>query len=485
MTETMEIISHTSDLIVIGHVVIIVGLSIRVIMMRRPVGVSLAWLILIVALPFAGAGMYLVLGERHLGRQRASRVAALQARYKQWPQGAVVDWSILNQESKRMNRLVETTMGVPALAGNKLELIDTAETNLQSIISDIDRAKHTCHMEFYIWNEGGTADNVCEALIRAAQRGVICRVLVDALGSSKFLKSKLVHHLRENGVEVVAALPVGPLRMIFVRLDLRLHRKIVVIDGEVAYTGSLNLVDPRFFKQEAGVGQWVDAMVRIEGPAVQSLGVLFFWDWEIETGQDIKTLENTSDLKAVAQAGAANIQVVPSGPGYEKNTMYELLLTSIYAAHNELIMTTPYFVPDESLLTALLSAAQRGIDVTIIVPEKIDSLLVRYACCSYFDDLLASGVRILRFQGGLLHTKSMVIDGEISLFGSVNLDPRSFWLDFEVTLCVYDPDFGARLMALQHKYAKKSVQIDLRVWRKRPGQKRFIENLARLFGPLL
>ena len=485
----MEFISHINTLMVLAHAVIIIGLSIRVIMMRRPVGVSLAWLILIFALPFAGAVMYLFIGERHLGRQRAVRAAALRAKYEQWlrrlPQDAVVDWSILNRESMPINRLAEATVGIPAMAGNKLQLIDTAETSLRSIIADINRAKHTCHMEFYIWNEGGTADEVCEALIRAAKRGVICRVLVDAIGSSKFLKSKLVRRLRKNGVDVVSALPVGPLRIIFVRLDLRLHRKIVVIDGEVAYTGSLNLVDPRFFKQEAGVGQWVDAMVRVEGPAVQVLGMLFLWDWEVETGQDIKALENTSDLKAVPQVGVANIQVVPSGPGYKNDTIHNLLLTCIYGAQSEVIMTTPYFVPDESLLAALKSAAQRGIDVTIILPKKIDSLLVRYACRSYFDDLLVSGVRILLFQGGLLHTKSIAIDSEIALFGTVNLDPRSFWLDFEVTLCVYDPDFAAQLRALQQRYSDDTESVDLQFWQKRSGWERFCENAAQLFGPLL
>jgi len=485
----MGFISNIGNIIILAHAVVIIGLSIRVIMMRRPVGVSLAWLILIFTLPFAGAVMYLLIGERQLGRQRAVRTAALRSKYEQWlgelPQDAIADSSMLNQESEPVNRLAEATIGIPAMVGNKLQLIDTAESNLRSIIAGIDCAKHTCHMEFYIWNEGGTADEVCEALIQAAKRGVICRVLVDAMGSSKFLKSKLVRRLRNNGVEVVAALPVGLLRMIFVRIDLRLHRKIVVIDGEVAYTGSLNLVDPRFFKQEAGVGQWIDAMVRIEGPAVQVLGMLFLWDWEVETGQDIKTIENTSDLKAVTQAGAANIQVVPSGPGYRNDSIHKLLLMSIYAARSELIMTTPYFVPDDSLLTALLSAAQRGIDVTIILPEKVDSLLVRYACRSYFDDLLALGVRILCFQGGLLHTKSIVIDGKISLFGSVNLDQRSFWLDFEVTLCVYDSDFSVRLRALQQRYAGDTKSVDLLSWQKRSGWERFCENAAQLFGPLL
>jgi cardiolipin synthase len=161
------------------------------------------------------------------------------------------------------------------------------------------------------------------------------------------------------------------------------------------------------------------------------------------------------------------------------------MLTTIYAAQRELMLTTPYFVPDDALLTALLSAAQRGVKVTIILPEKIDSFLVRHACRSYFDDLLSAGVRILRFRGGLLHTKSVTVDGEIALFGTVNLDMRSFWLDYEVTLCVYDRGFAADLAVLQQGYEEKSQAIDLEVWRQRPWRERFIENLTQLFGPLL
>jgi cardiolipin synthase len=349
----------------------------------------------------------------------------------------------------------------------------------------VDRAKSTCHLEFYIWNEGGSADEVCEALIRAAKRQVVCRVLVDAVGSADFLKSNSARRLKNSGVELVAALPVGPIRMAFVRADLRLHRKIVVIDGEVGYTGSFNLVDPRFFKQKAHVGQWVDAMVRMGGPAVQALGTIFLWDWEIETAQGIEELEQTSDLRALPPVGTANVQVVPSGPGYKSDSIHQLLITAIYAARRELIMTTPYFVPDESVVTALQSAALRGVDVSIILPEKVDSRLVHYASRSYFDDLLASGVRIHRFKGGLLHTKSILVDGTIALFGSVNLDMRSFWLDFEITLLIYDTDFGARLRRLQQGYLEMSESIDPAVWQQRSARERFIENGAQLFAPLL
>jgi len=260
----------------------------------------------------------------------------------------------------------------------------------------------------------------------------------------------------------------------------------VIVDDEIAYTGSFNLVDPRFFKQEAGVGQWVDAMARIQGPAVFTLNAVFMWDWEVETGRDLKALPDSAEVEVdTNQFPAANVQVVPSGPGRGGDSVHQLLLMSIYTARKELSMTTPYFVPDEAITSALLSAAQRGVGVRLILPEKNDSRLVHYTCRSHFDELMEAGVRIFEFKGGLLHTKSAVVDGEISLFGTVNLDIRSFWLDFEVTLCVYDPQFAERLLTVQQKYIEDSVEIDPAAWRRRPKTERFKENLARLCSPLL
>ena len=485
----MEHISLTSLLIMAAHLSIIIGLSFRVILRRRPVGVSLSWLILILILPIGGALLYLLIGEQRLGRQRADRARTLLEPYEAWlrslPSDTMVKWSNLTPTCQPINRLAESIMGIPAKCGNRLDLLEDAESVLRTIIKDIDRAQRTCHLEFYIWNEGGTADEVCEALIRAAKRGVICRILVDAVGSAKFLKSGLALRIKESGVQLVAALPVGLIRMVFARLDLRIHRKIVIIDGEVGYTGSLNLVDPRYFKQEEGVGQWVDAMVRLEGPAVQSLGVIFLWDWEVETGQGIEILKDTSDLKVLPLVGKASVQVVPSGPEVGNNPIHQLLITSVYAAQRELIITTPYFVPDESLHTALQSASRRGVDVTIILPEKVDSLLVRYASRSYFDEMLDAGVRILNYRGGLLHTKSITVDGEVALFGTVNLDMRIFWLNFEVTLFVYDADFVTRLRKLQQKYVETSQSIDAKLWQTRSRANRFVENAAQLLAPLL
>jgi len=471
------------------HVLIIVGVSFRIIQVRLPVATSLAWLILVFFLPLAGAIAYLVLGEKRLGRKFAARSQVIKARYDSWlknlPPEILSDPQRLSPEARSLCRLLETSVSIPAMSGNRLQLLDAAEPILRSMIKDIDNAKRFCHLEFYIWTEGGMTNEVGDALLRAAERGVSCRVLLDAVGSTQFLKGRLVEQLRAGGVEVAFALPVSSISVFKVRPDLRLHRKIVVIDSAAGYTGSFNLVDPRRFKQDAGVGEWVDAMVRLQGPGVLALDAIFRWDWEVETGRDLPVQSEIGDFYGGLRAGDTDLQVIPSGPGRTGNSIYQILLMSIYSARSEIVITTPYFVPDEAVGTALLTAAESGIKVTVIMPERNDSRLVHYTCHSYFDDMLAAGIRIFGFKGGLLHTKSVVVDGQVALFGSVNLDIRSFWLDFEVTLGVYDPDFAKRLLALQDKYIQDSAPVDLQTWQQRPGKERFIENLARLGSPLL
>lgn len=471
------------------HIVLVIAVSLRVIVKRRPPGVSLAWLILVMLVPYVGAVLYLLMGERPLGRSRARRAEALLPPLQQW----LTHISTASSRSLEgepvgpgtLQRFVEASVYMPALGGNGLDLINGADDTLPAIIEEVDRARKTCDMEFYIWHLGGMADEVARALMRAAARGVKCRVLLDSVGSAAFLRGTLVRQMRQSGIEVVEALPVGLLRSLFVRADLRLHRKIVVIDGTVAFTGSLNMVDPRFFKQGSGVGEWVDAMVRVTGPSVKLLELVFVWDWLIETGETLESLIPASEADLPHAAGKAVAQVVPSGPGYPGDTIAQVLLTAIYGARRELIMTTPYFVPDEPMIGALQAAARRGVEVTLIVPERIDSVLVRYASRAYNDDLLSAGVRILRFRGGLLHTKSVVVDGETTLFGTVNLDLRSLRLNFEVTMLAYDARFGAAVRDLQQGYAAQSEPIDLQRWRQRRRFTRLLENAAQLVSPLL
>lgn len=485
----MAVLEQVAYILGYSYIVLVIGVSLRVIVKRRPPGVSLAWLILVIVFPYGGAIIYLLMGERTLGRKRARRAEALLPPMQQWLRqlssasvqaqpGEPIGWEKLRQ-------FVVGSVGVPALGGNELELIEGADATFRAIVAQIDSATITCDLEFYIWHPGGQADDVARALIRAQSRGVRCRVLVDSVGSAAFLGGSLVGEMRGGGVEVVEALPVGVVRSLFVRADLRLHRKIVVIDGRVAFTGSLNMVDPRYFKQEAGVGEWVDAMVRVTGPAVKQLELVFVWDWLIETGETLDSLIPASEADLPAATGQAVAQVLPSGPGYEGDAIYQLLLTAIYVARRELIMTTPYFVPDEPLIGALQAAARRGVRVILIVPEQVDSVLVRYASRAYIDDLLSAGVQVLRFHGGLLHTKSAVIDGQTTLFGTVNMDLRSLRLNFEVTMITYDQHFGTAVRDLQLRYAAQSEPIDLDRWRQRSRLRRLLENTAQLMSPLL
>ncbi|MGB5259389.1 MAG: cardiolipin synthase [Gammaproteobacteria bacterium] len=389
----------------------------------------------------------------------------------------------IDAAAEPMCHQAEHVLGYPALPGNRIELLDNFQAVFDAIIADIDGAQSRCHVCFYIWHEGGRVAEVVDALVRAAGRGVQCRALADALGSKAFLKGDLARRLRDAGVELVAALPTGPLRALFVRQDLRNHRKIVVIDDCVAYTGSQNLVDPRFFKQDSGVGEWVDAIARITGPAAAALDSVFALDWSVETGREYELPVVTGN--AAHPSTGSMVQVVPSGQDLRPEAIHQLLLTAIYSARRELVMTTPYFIPDDSMLTALLSAALRGVEVTLIVPARNDSLLVRHASVAHFDDLMSAGVNIALFEGGLLHTKSLTIDGDSSVFGSVNLDMRSLWLNFEISLFVYDATFTQQLRAIQNSYLSDSDRLDPGVWQRRPARRRFTENTFRLLGPIL
>ncbi|MCA8963265.1 MAG: cardiolipin synthase [Planctomycetes bacterium] len=487
----MGFLWHPTTLLVEAHAVIIAAVGLRVVMVRPVPSVALAWLFLVALLPGLGLIGYLSFGERRIGARRARRFAQMRRPYEQRQRellqrpSATPDWSRLPGTCQALDRLGVTMTGIPTLGGNELQLLTGAEAVLRAILADIDGARRSLHLQFYIWHPGGLADEVVDAVVRAAGRGVECAVLVDALGSGRWLKSGHPRRLRAAGVSVMAAMPTGPVRALFRRNDLRNHRKIVVVDGEVAYTGSMNMVDPRFFHREKNVGLWVDAMVRMRGAAVEALHSVLLSDWFLEAQQEIDELPGIADLRAQAPAGGADVQVLASGPIASGDAILQMLLLMLYGARHSIVITTPYFVPDEAMLRALRSAAARGVAVTLIVPEKVDSVLVRFASRSYYDDLMAVGVQIRAYRVGLLHTKSIVVDEKITMFGTVNLDMRSLWLNFEVSLFVYDAEFGARVHRLQQEYLGDCVAIEPGQWALRRWPLRLGENLARLFSPLL
>jgi cardiolipin synthase A/B len=477
-----------STLVLAGHMVLVAGLAVRILFRHLPVGATLAWLIVLFVLPVLGPALYLFIGENRLGQKRARRWEAIHHLYREW-QGrlkarARIDWTTLHPRAESLASHGESITGFVALQGHSLELLTDWDAFVDALVADIETAQRTCHLAFYIWDSDGRVGEIYSALARAAARGVICRVLVDDVGSGRFLKSREAAGLRKVGVQVISSLPVGLLRMLFVRMDLRNHRKIVVIDGEIGYTGSMNLVDPDWFKAGAGLGQWIDAMARFRGPAVEVLNGAFLEDWELETDEGMAILE-TADIHKVDECGSAVLQVVPSGPGLNRASIHQLLLSLLYSAERELVLTTPYFVPDESIITALESASRRGVAVTLNVPERIDSMLARYAGAACFDDLLQAGVRIARYEPNLLHTKAITVDGQIAVIGSLNLDMRSLWLNFEISLFIYDKQAAAQVRALQENYLQDSVELQRSAWRQRPATERVAEGVLRLLGPML
>ena len=454
---------------------------------RRPVGVAFAWIFIVMTFPLFGISLYVLIGDRPVGRSLTRKITRMNREYAQITEAMRRDYAHERQkipaEARALSLLAETKNGTPVVSGNKLELHTNSLEILQLFINEINGAQKSLHMEFYIWALGGDADRVGEAVIAASKRGVKCRVLLDSLGSKDWFKSQWPGRFRNAGVQVTEALPIQIGRFQFRRADIRLHRKIFVVDGAIVWTGSMNLVDPRTFKQDSGVGEWVDAMVRVEGPVAAQFELTFSFDWSVDNP---KITHFNDRMPPIAPyEGAAIAQELASGPVSRDDILYQVMLSAIIDAREELTITTPYFGPDDGLLQALMASARRGVNVTLIVPKLNDSTLVAWSSKSYYEDLLDSGVKIAEFHGGLLHTKSMLIDKRIAIFGSVNFDQRSLRLNFEISLIVYNDEFCARLGELIQSYLKQSDYLDLKEWAKRPRWQRYLENAAHLTSPLL
>ena len=469
------------------HASIVFLFGLYLISARRPVGVAFAWFLIVILVPLIGISLYILIGERPVGRKLTRKIVRMNHEYEkitqEMRQQYLADRKKLPLEGQALSLLAESRNGSPVVAGNMIELHTESLKILQLFIHEIEQAKKSLHLEFYIWALGGDADKVGEALIAAAKRGVACRVLLDSLGSKDWFKSQWPARFRAAGIQVTEALPIQFGRFQFRRADLRLHRKIFVIDGAVVWTGSMNMVDPRTFKQDSGVGEWVDAMVRIEGPVAAQFELTFAFDWSVDNPKI--THFNDREPPASPHEGAALAQEFSSGPVYRDDVLYQVLLSAIMDARQELTITTPYFGPDDGLIQALMAAAGRGVRVTLIVPKLNDSTLVAWSSKSFYSDLMGAGVQIAEFHGGLLHTKSLLIDKRIAIFGSVNFDQRSLRLNFEISLIVYSEAFCDKLESLIKTYLQQSDFVDPKVWAKRPRWHHYLENAAHLASPLL
>ncbi|MCQ9122589.1 cardiolipin synthase [Rodentibacter caecimuris] len=467
----------------------VISVTLRLLVKKQAVSATLSWLMIIYLVPLIGVVAYLVFGEIKLGTKRAKAFKTLHPKYSEWLTHLSQQSSLVGMPKNRQYRplfdLNYQRLGIPCIKGNELHILDTPESIIHHLIKDIQQAQNSINMVFYIWSNQGMIEKVSQALLDAKQRGVEIRILLDSVGSRPFLKSKACRALRKQGIEIVETLYVNLFRMFFSRIDLRQHRKIIVIDNQISYTGSMNMVDPAFFKQNSKVGNWVDIMVRVNGAVSTVLNSLHAWDWEIETGVELPLPLPNCPLVPIDDYDTHSVQVIATGPAFPDDLAPQSLALAIYAARQSIVITSPYFVPSHSIAEALRIAALRGVEVSIILPKKNDSLMVGWASRTFFDDLLAAGVKIYEFKAGLLHTKSVLIDNKLALVGTMNMDLRSFFLNFELALAVEDLAFANEVSILHESYIANSDRLDREKWLSRPFYNRIIERLFFLFSPLL
>jgi len=475
------------------HIALTIGLTLRILYRKLEVNTALAWIVMLIAMPIVGPILYLVFGDRTLGQRRLKLGQRIRSYYQKAYAVAGADTVRLESIEEPFGglaRSITEDSGFPVLARNHHEFLTDAGDILDRMRRDIDQAQTDCCLEFYIIDPKGRVDPVLNAVLEAAARGVACKVLADDYGSKALFRSEWPKRLRAAGVSVIRSLPVAPLKAISKRSDLRNHRKVLICDRTVVYTGSFNLVDPQLFKSGSHVGEWVDMAMRIEGQMVDALACVFNADYLLEEpgadiGQAALSALPVDRLKAALPEDRLLMQLLPSGPEMANSTIYEFIVAAIFNARRRVRIVTPYFIPDQAVLLALKSAAKRGVDVQVIVPEKLDTRVGQYASQASYEELLAAGVAILRFGGGLLHTKAVLIDEDITLFGTVNMDLRSFYLNLELSLIIYEPRINAELGAIFDTYAGRSAVVSEEAWAARGPKQKFLENLLRLAGPLL
>jgi cardiolipin synthase A/B len=450
-------------------------------------GASLAWLGIIFLHPYIGVALYLLVGETRLGPHRVERHRELVARYRSAfnkKDAAGEDSAGLGLDSSYdpMVLQAQKISLLPVVGGSAVDYLTDATMFIDRLVADIDTAHKQVHLLYYIFMPDSTGERVARALEAAAGRGVECRVLVDAVAGRWFFYRVrgLSRRLIKAGVHVAAALPADPIQRRLPRMDLRNHRKLAVIDGRIAYAGSHNLVNPDYGGRRGA--PWYDVTGRFTGPVVAEFAAIFAEDWAFETGLTLD-VPGAQDIASIP--GGTPMQVVPTGPSAPGESFRRVFLAAVQSARSRLILTTPYFVPDEPTLVALMMAADRGVDVRLLLPLTPDHFFTAAAGRAHFSRLLEAGVAIYLYRPGLIHAKTTTVDDAFALFGSANLDVRSFNLNFELSALVYGREVTERLRAIQMAYLADSCRLDADEWAKRPPVKRYADSAISLLSPLL
>ena len=469
------------------HALLVLAFTIRILLRDdlSPPG-RLAWFIVLNVLPYFGSIVYFLFGEIDIGKRAKKRhdeiFDEIRAKAAEFMGESASSSKLIERIYRPAFQYAASINGFHPLAGNTAELMADSDTTLTRMLADIDAATNHVHVLYYIWLNDNTGTAVAEALIRAARRGVTCRAMADGLGSRALIKSALWRRMEAAGVQVAIALSFRNLlrTIITSRFDLRNHRKITVIDSRITYCGSRNSADPEFLVKEK-YGPWVDIMLRFEGPVVAQNQLLFASDWMQTTNQSLDLIP----LQAEPIAGGFAAQVMGVGPTERRGATPQLFSNLFACAEHNLTLTTPYFVPDATVLEALCAAAHRGVVVTLVYPKVNDSWIVAAASRSYYHKLLDAGCVIYEHRKGLLHAKTLTVDGKVSLIGSSNLDLRSFDLNYENNILLQDETITQAITARQQSYIEQSDQIELPAvlaWR---YYRRVWHNIIATIGPVL
>ena len=469
------------------HALLVITFTIRILLRDdlSPPG-RLAWFIVLNVLPYFGSAIYFLFGEVDIGNRAHKRhdqiFDEIRSKAAEFMGVAGHSDSAIERVYRSAFKYAGSINGFHTLTGNSAQLMPNSDSTLTNMIADIDAATDHVHVLYYIWLTDHTGTAVAEALIRAAQRGVTCRAMADGLGSRPLIKSELWQRMHDAGVEVVVALPFHNLlrTIITSRLDLRNHRKITVIDARITYCGSRNSADPEFLVKEK-YGPWIDIMLRFEGPVVAQNQLLFASDWMQATGESLDVIP----LQAASQEGGFPAQVMGVGPTERRGATPQLFSNLFACAEHSLTLSTPYFVPDATVLEALCASAHRGVAVTLIFPKVNDSWIVAAASRSYYHKLLDAGCKIYEHRKGLLHAKTLTVDGKVSLIGSSNLDLRSFDLNYENNILLQDEHITQAISERQQEYIAQSDPVELPTvlaWR---YSRRVWHNVIATIGPVL
>ncbi|WP_350346763.1 phospholipase D-like domain-containing protein [Agromyces sp. G08B096] len=486
--------------VVLGVVLVLLDWTIRVLALiivprdRKPTA-AMAWLLAVFLIPFVGILLFLLIGSVKLPKRRRERQRAtdreIALRAAAFPTPATdASGAPLPAEFRQLAEQNRLLGALPAVGGNRAELIGDYQSSIDRMAAELDAAATFVNIEFYIVAFDDTTRGFFGAMERAVARGVRVRVLLDFVASKRVsVHDVTTSELDRIGVEWHYLLPVRPLSGQYQRPDLRNHRKLVVVDGRTAFTGSQNLIarDYDSPKNRKRGLMWQELVVQVTGPAVAAVNAVFLSDWMAETGESLIDVAHlpAGEVAAAEASDSLICQVVPSGPSYEQENNLRLFLTLVSQARERVIITSPYFVPDEAMMYAITSARFRGLEVQLFVSEIGDQGSVWHAQRSYYEPLLEAGVRIFLYPGPyILHAKHLSIDDDLAVIGSSNMDIRSFALNFEISMLVRGRAFVDRMRQVEQGYRDVGRELTLEEWRREPPTATFLDGVARLTSAL-